>query len=189
MAGAYELVPTVHSDERGQFHEWFRADVLRELTGRSFSPHADAIAQGNASVSHAGTLRGIHFAQVPPGQAKYVTCFTGAVLDVVVDLRTGSPTFGQWDSVVLDDVERRCVWIPEGLGHAFLALDDNSLVSYLCSTGYSPGREHAITPFDTTIGVEWPTHDRHGTPLSYRLSDRDRAAQTLTEARAAGILA
>jgi dTDP-4-dehydrorhamnose 3,5-epimerase len=188
VAGAHEIVPTVHGDDRGRFHEWFRADVLRELTGQAFSLHSDSIAQANASLSRAGTLRGIHFAQVPPGQAKYVTCFTGAVLDVVVDLRPTSPTFGRWDSVLLDDVDHRCVWIPEGLGHAFVALDDDSLVSYLCSTGYSPGREHTITPFDATIGVDWPTHDRHGRPLTYHLSDRDRTAQTLAEARAAGIL-
>ena len=188
VAGAHEIVPTVHGDDRGRFHEWFRADVLRELTGHTFSLHSDSIAQANASLSRAGTLRGIHFAQVPPGQAKYVTCFAGAVLDVVVDLRPDSPTFGHWDSVLLDDVDHRCIWIPEGLGHAFLALDDDSLVSYLCSTGYAPGREHTITPFDTTIGIDWPTEDRHGRPLTYHLSERDRAAQTLTEARAAGIL-
>jgi dTDP-4-dehydrorhamnose 3,5-epimerase len=188
VAGAFEIVPTVHADDRGRFHEWFRADVLNGLTGTGFSLHSDSIAQANASLSRAGTLRGIHFAEVPPGQAKYVTCFTGAVLDVVVDLRVDSPTFGQWDSVLLDDVDHRSVWVPEGLGHAFVSLDDNSLVSYLVSTGYSPGREHTITPFDTTIGVDWPTEDRHGRPLTYHLSDRDRSAQTLREARAAGIL-
>lgn len=188
MPGAFEISPVVHGDDRGSFHEWYRADVLRTLSGTDFSLHSDSVAQANCSLSQAGTLRGIHFAQVPPGQAKYVTCFAGAVLDVVVDLREGSPTFGQWDSVLLDDVDRRCIWVPEGLGHAFVALADGSLVSYLVSTGYDPAREHTITPFDPSIGVEWPTEDRDGRPLSYQLSDRDRDGQTLEEARAAGLL-
>jgi len=139
-------------------------------------------------VSRAGSLRGIHFAQVPPGQAKYVTCFVGAVLDVVVDLRTGSPTYGAWDSVVLDDVDRRCVYLPEGLGHAFVALADGSLVSYLVSTGYDPAREHAVDPFDPEIGIEWPTRDRDGRPLELTLSDKDRAAPSLAEVRDRGLL-
>jgi len=188
VPGAFEISPVVHGDDRGSFHEWYRADVLRTLSGTDFSLHSDSVAQANCSLSQAGTLRGIHFAQVPPGQAKYVTCFAGAVLDVVVDLREGSPTFGQWDSVLLDDVDRRCIWVPEGLGHAFVALADGSLVSYLVSTGYDPAREHTITPFDPSIGVEWPTEDRDGRPLSYQLSDRDRDGQTLEEARAAGLL-
>jgi len=188
VPGAFEISPVVHGDDRGSFHEWYRADVLRTLSGTDFSLHSDSVAHAYCSLSQAGTLRGIHFAQVPPGQAKYVTCFAGAVLDVVVDLREGSPTFGQWDSVLLDDVDRRCIWVPEGLGHAFVALADGSLVSYLVSTGYDPAREHTITPFDPSIGVEWPTEDRDGRPLSYQLSDRDRDGQTLEEARAAGLL-
>src|SRR3712207_3139881 len=139
VVGAYVISPVVHGDHRGSFHEWYRADVLDELTGAGFAANAPTIAQANASVSRAGSLRGIHFAEVPPGQAKYVTCFAGAVLDVVVDLRTGSPTYGAWDTAVLDDVDRRCVYIPEGLGHAFVALADGALVSYLVSTPYDPG--------------------------------------------------
>ena len=188
LAGAFELTPVVHGDERGSFHEWFRADVLRSLTGTGFSAFSESVAQGNASLSRAGTLRGIHFSQVPPGQAKYVTCFTGAVLDVVVDLREDSPTFAHWDSVLLDDVDRRSVWVPEGFGHAFLALADGSLVTYLVSTGYDPAREHTISPFDPTIGVQWPTVGRDGRELSYELSPRDRDAQSLEQARLAGLL-
>ena len=85
-------------------------------------------------MSAPGVLRGIHFSDVPPGQAKYVTCVAGAVLDVVVDIRVGSPTFGQWDSVLLDDVDRREIYLAEGLGHAFMSLADGSTVVYLCST-------------------------------------------------------
>lgn len=188
VAGAFVVSPVVHADARGSFHEWYRADLLEVVTGAGFAPHSPAIAQANCSVSRAGSLRGIHFAEVPPGQAKYLTCLVGSVLDVVVDLRTGSPTYGGWDSVLLDDVDRRCVYVPEGLGHAFVALADGSVVSYLVSTGYDPGREHGIDPFDPELGIDWPTHDRDGRPLELTLSDRDRAAPTLAQARARGLL-
>src|ERR687890_2008338 len=181
VGGALVVSPVVHGDQRGSFHEWYRADVLEEVTGGGFGTYAPTIAQGNCSVSRKGSLRGIHFAQVPPGQAKYVTCFAGAVLDVVVDLRTGSPTYGAWGSVLLDDVDRRCVYVSEGLGHGFVSLADGSLVSYLVSTGYSPEREHGIDPFDPEIGVEWPTQDRDGRPLELTLSDKDRGAQSLAQ--------
>lgn len=188
VAGAFELSPAVHGDDRGHFYEWYRADVLEDLTGDGFAMHSSGIAQANVSLSKAGTLRGIHFAQVPPGQAKYVTCLAGAVLDVVVDLRLDSPTFGAWEGVLLDPSRPRCVYIPEGLGHAFVALADDSLVTYLCSTPYTPSREHTVTPFDPAIGVEWPELDLHGRPMEFLLSERDRSAPTLEEARAQGLL-
>ena len=188
VGGAWVFSPVVRSDARGSFHEWYRADLLAEVTGGGFAPHSPLVAQANCSVSRAGSLRGIHFAQVPPGQAKYVTCFSGAVLDVVVDLRTGSPTYGAWDAVLLDDLDRRCLYVPEGLGHAFVALADGSLVSYLVSTAYAPEREHGIDPFDPEIGISWPTQDRDGRPLALTLSDKDRAAPTLAEVRASGLL-
>ena len=188
VSGAYVVSPEVHLDRRGSTHEWYRADVLDEVTGGGFATHAASVAQANCSVSRAGTLRGIHFAQVPPGQAKYVTCLVGAVLDVVVDLRTASPTYGAWDSVLLDDVDRRCLYVPEGLGHAFVALADGSVVSYLLSTRYDPAREHGIDPFDPEIGIVWPTEDREGRPLELTMSDRDRAAPSLAEVRGLGLL-
>ena len=147
MPGAYEVVPAVHADGRGAFLEWFRADRFHEATG-----HAFTLAQANASVSAAGTLRGVHFADLPPSQAKWVTCLHGAVLDVVVDIRVGSPTYGKWDAVRLDDAEHRAVYLSEGLGHAFMALEDASVVSYLCSAPYAPGREHGINPLDPRLG-------------------------------------
>ena len=127
-------------------------------------------------------LRGVHFADVPPGQAKYVTCLSGSVLDVVIDIRVGSPTFGAWDSVLLDTVDRRVIYLPEGMGHAFLSLEDASTVVYLCSTGYNPTGEHGINPIDPALGVEWPADI---TPL---LSDKDREAPTLAEAEELGLL-
>ena len=105
------------------------------------------------------------------------------MFDVVVDIRTGSPTFGTWDAVVLDDRTHRSVYLSEGLGHAFLALEDNSTVMYLCSAGYAPGREHTINALDPALNIAWPTI--HGQPS---LSERDRQAPTLAQVQAAGLL-
>jgi dTDP-4-dehydrorhamnose 3,5-epimerase len=176
VPGAWEITPTVHEDERGVFFEWFADREFTAMTG-----HRLNLRQANTSVSSAGVLRGLHFAQLPPSQAKYVTCLRGAVLDVVVDIRVGSPTFGRWDSVLLDDRDHRSVYLSEGLAHGFVALQDDSTVSYLCSAGYSPDREYTICPTDPAIGVDWPVTDP-------TLSDRDAAAPTLAEVRATGLL-
>ncbi|MFT4126238.1 MAG: dTDP-4-dehydrorhamnose 3,5-epimerase [Gordonia sp. (in: high G+C Gram-positive bacteria)] len=183
IAGAWELTPLLHGDDRGLFTEAFKATVLSELIGHRFD-----LAQVNLSVSAAGVLRGVHFADVPPGQAKYVTCVAGAVLDVIVDIRVGSPTFGAHDTVLLDDTDRRAVYLSEGLGHAFCALADGSTVTYLCSTGYHPAREHGINPLDADLGIEWPTTGRDGSPLTYERSPKDMAAPGLFAARDAGLL-
>lgn len=183
VAGAWELTPRQHDDDRGTFLEWFKAEQLASLVGTPLDPQ-----QANMSVSAAGVVRGIHFADVPPGQAKYVTCVHGAVLDVVVDLRTDSPTFGSWDAVLLDDVDRRAVYLSEGLGHGFMSLEDGSTVVYLCSTGYAPGREHGVDPWDKDLAISWPTQDRAGNPLTPRLSEKDAAAPSLASARESGLL-
>lgn len=183
VPGAWEITPRQFGDPRGVFLEWFKDAPFAEHAG-----HALELAQANLSVSAAGVVRGIHFADVPPGQAKYVTCARGAVLDVVVDIRVGSPTFGQWDSVLLDDVDRRAIYLAEGLGHAFMSLEDDSTVLYLCSTGYAPGREHGIHPLDPTVGITWPTAARDGSPLAPLLSDKDSAAPSLAQALADGLL-
>lgn len=183
IAGAWEITPTQFGDPRGVFLEWFKESVFSDAVG-----HPLDLAQANCSVSAAGVLRGIHFADVPPGQAKYVTCVKGSVLDVVVDIRVGSPTFGQWDSVLLDDVDRRAIYLQEGLGHAFASLEDDSTVVYLCSAGYAPGREHGVNPLDPEIGIEWPATTRTGSPLEFVLSEKDTAAPSLAEAAASGLL-
>ena len=183
VPGAWEITPQKFGDPRGVFLEWFKADAFSEALG-----HPLDLQQANCSVSAAGVLRGIHFADVPPGQAKYVTCAKGAVLDVVVDIRVGSPTFGRWDSVLLDDVDRRAIYLGEGLGHAVMSLEDDSTVLYLCSTGYSPGREHGIHPLDPEVGIAWPTVGRDGAALTPLLSDKDLAAPSLREAAAQGLL-
>ncbi|AWK10277.1 dTDP-4-dehydrorhamnose 3,5-epimerase [Streptomyces spongiicola] len=177
IEGAWVDTPRVFEDRRGRFHEWFREDRFRAVTG-----HTMPLGQANCSRSVRGTLRGVHYAAVPPGQAKYVTCVSGAVLDVVVDLRTGSPTFGTWEAVRLDDREHRAVYLSEGLGHAFMALDEDSTVVYLCSEPYAPEREFGIHPLDPELAVDWPRG------LTPRLSDKDAAAPTLAEAERLGLL-
>jgi len=176
---AYEITPRQFGDERGVFLEWYRFDALEEAIGHRFE-----IVQANTSVSKRGSVRGIHFADVPPSQAKYVTATHGAVLDYIIDIRVGSPTFGTWDSVLLDDVDRRAVYISEGLGHCFVALTEGATVSYLVSSTFNPGREHGINPLDPEIGLVFPPEA--GELL---LSAKDTDAPTLAEAAASGLLA
>lgn len=178
IPGAWELTPNQHSDERGMFFEWFTDREFTTLTGHGFD-----LRQANCSVSTAGVLRGLHFAQLPPGQAKYVTCLSGSVFDVAVDIRVGSPTFGHWDAVLLDGKDRRSIYLSAGLAHGFLALEDDSTVMYLCSAEYDPAREHTISATDPAIGIDWPLVGAG--PV---LSERDGAAQTLAQAQAAGLL-
>jgi dTDP-4-dehydrorhamnose 3,5-epimerase len=177
VPGAWEFTPQLHADSRGLFFEWFKDPEFTAFAGHRFDLH-----QANCSVSSAGVLRGVHFAQLPPSQAKYVTCLRGSVFDVVVDIRVGSPTFGRWDAVRLDDRARRSTYVSEGLGHAFLALEDDSTVMYLCSAGYDPSREHTINALDPALGIEWPA------PEGLVMSERDRVAPTLEQVRAAGLL-
>ena len=183
IPGAFSVTPQQHRDDRGVFLEWFRSDRFVEQTGHRFT-----IAQANCSVSAAGTIRGIHFAQLPPSQAKYVACPSGAILDVVVDIRVGSPTFGQWDAVLLDDQDRKALYLAEGLGHAFIALQDGTVVNYLCSTPYAPGREHGVHPLDPAIGIDWPTVGRDGSPLTHSLSPKDDEAPPLADLVDSGLL-
>ena len=178
VPGVWEITPQVYTDSRGLLFEWFTDSAFTEFAGHRFD-----LRQANCSVSSAGVLRGVHFEQLPPSQAKYVTCLHGSVYDVVVDIRVGSPTFGNWDAAVLDDQHRRSVYISEGLGHAFLALDDNSTVMYLCSAAYTPDREHTINALDPALDIAWPA--AVGEPI---MSDRDRDAPTLAQVQAAGLL-
>ncbi|MFJ3333891.1 dTDP-4-dehydrorhamnose 3,5-epimerase [Streptomyces sp. NPDC086766] len=177
IEGAWVDTPRVFTDSRGRFHELFKDEQFHESTGRRLG-----LAQANCSRSVLGTLRGIHYASVPPGQAKYVTCVRGAVLDVVVDIRAGSPSFGKWEAVRLDDSTHRSVYLSEGLGHAFMALEHDSTVVYLCSEGYAPDREYGIDPLDPALGIAWPEN------LTPRLSPKDAAAPTLEEAERKGLL-
>ncbi|GAA2733363.1 dTDP-4-dehydrorhamnose 3,5-epimerase [Pedococcus aerophilus] len=178
IADAYEITPRQFPDDRGVFLESFRGDLLAEHLG-----HRPHVVQTNVSVSSRGTVRGIHFADVPPSQAKYITALSGSLVDFVVDIRVGSPTFGQWEAVLLDTVDRRAVYLPEGMGHAFAALEDDTTAMYLVTAPYNPGREHGLHPLDPQIGLELP--EGMQAPL---LSAKDAAAPTLAEAAEQGLL-
>ena len=174
---AYAYTPRAFPDERGLFVAPFQEEAVLATAG-----HPMRVTQTNHSVSKRGTIRGVHFADTPPGQAKYVYCPAGSLLDVIVDLRTGSPTYGQWDSVLLDAKEFRAVYVAEGLGHAFVALEDNTAMAYLCSEPYNPSGEHGISPLDPALDLPWPAD------LTPIVSEKDRNAPTLAEAEAQGIL-
>jgi dTDP-4-dehydrorhamnose 3,5-epimerase len=176
IEGVWSFTPVLRPDDRGVFLESFKASEIETAIGHPFT-----LKQMNISSSRAGTVRGIHFADVPPSQAKYVQCFSGRILDVVVDIRVGSPTFGAWDAIELDDVSRQGLYISEGLGHAFCALSDEVTVGYLCSEPYAPSREHGIHPTDAALAMPWPD-------LDIVLSPKDAAAPTLAEALVAGLL-
>jgi dTDP-4-dehydrorhamnose 3,5-epimerase len=177
IAGAWVFTPRIHCDNRGTFHEWFVGAELDSAAGYRFG-----LSQANCSVSSRGVVRGIHFTDTPPGQAKYVACVSGAILDVVVDVRVGSPTFGRHEAVRLDEQTGRAVFLAEGLGHSFMALTENAVVVYLCSTPYAPAIEHGVNPLDPAIGIAWPGADP---PV---LSAKDAAAPSLAEAEQAGLL-
>jgi dTDP-4-dehydrorhamnose 3,5-epimerase len=176
IEGVWEFTPTLRPDDRGVFLESFKSSELRAALGHEFT-----LEQMNISVSRIGTVRGIHFADVPPGQAKYVQCFAGRILDIVVDIRVGSPTFGSWDAIELDDTTRNALYIAEGLGHAFCALTDSVTIGYLCSEPFAPSREHGIHPLDPDLALPWPGDGR-------LLSPKDAEAPTLAEALADGLL-
>lgn len=175
---SFEITPIQRSDDRGVFLEWYRFDLLAEAVG-----HPLDLRQANSSVSKKGVVRGIHFADIPQGQAKYVTAMHGAVLDFVIDIRVGSPTFGHWDTVRLDTVDRKAIYIAEGLGHAFVALTPDATVSYLVSDTYNATKEHGINPLDERVALVFP--DEAGELL---LSPKDTDAPSLDEAAASGLL-
>lgn len=169
--GVYEIETQIFPDERGLFLEIFRADHLEKAIGHAFD-----LRQANISVSNRGVLRGLHFADIPKGQAKYVTVPRGAILDFVVDIRVGSPTFGQTVTVEVNDAKRNAVYLAEGLGHAFLSLEDNTVVNYLVSDIYRPEREHGINPLDPEIQLPIPADFG---PLN--ISEKDLAAPDLKD--------
>lgn len=171
IEGCLTTTPRIFSDSRGDFFEWFQESTFQNATGQKFD-----LVQANCSISKKGVIRGIHSAKVPPGQAKYVTCFSGSVLDVMVDLRKGSPTFGAWESIEINSREPRVVYLPNGIGHAFMALEDNSIFAYLCDQKYNPENEFAINPFDETLNIDWPktiekiVSEKDATALSFEES-------------------
>ncbi|MBP2707908.1 dTDP-4-dehydrorhamnose 3,5-epimerase family protein [Microbispora sp. RL4-1S] len=178
VTGAYEFVPEVFPDDRGTFASPYQEGAFAAAVGRPLFP----VAQVSRNVSRRGVVRGVHYTLVPPGTAKYVYCAAGRVLDMVVDLRVGSPTFARWEAVELAGDTARAVYLPPGAGHAFAALEDDTVVCYLLSTEYRKENELTLSVYDEEIGLALPA----GTP--HVLSERDRAAPTLAEAAALGLL-
>jgi dTDP-4-dehydrorhamnose 3,5-epimerase len=168
LDGPVLLAPDIHGDERGFFMETFRANVWAEHG-------VDAtFVQDNHSRSRRGTVRGIHF-QTVPGQGKLVRCARGTVWDVIVDLRGGSPTFGEWEAFELDDAGAHQLWIPIGFGHGFCVLSETADFVYKCTSYYDADTEAGIAFDDPEVGIAWPD----GLELLY--SERDRTAPRLSQ--------
>src|ERR1700733_535442 len=148
LRGPIFLAPTVHGDERGFFLESYRLAALAELGVE------DVFVQDNHSRSREGVVRGMHF---QPGQAKLVRCVRGAIFDVVVDIRPGSPQFGEWEGVVLDDIEHNFLFCPDGFAHGFCVLSEIADVTYKVSTYYDPELEGGFAFDDPRVGIDWPT--------------------------------
>ena len=175
LTGAWLMEPKVLRDARGSsFYEVLRESVLRESSRRTLQ-----IAQVSCSVSRRGVVRRIHYTNVQPGQDKYVTCVYGAVVDITVDLRVGSPT---WPVGDISSTTRRAAYITAGLGHGFAVLREEATLVYFCSSEYAPGQERCVSPFDTELAIAWPFSQER------IVSDRDASAPTLAEARQLGQL-
>jgi len=178
IEGVWLAESPVWSDDRGFFREWFKSEDVKAATGQYFG-----IEQANISLSSSGTLRGIHYSIAPRGQAKWITCVSGSIQDVIVDIRSDSKTFGQWIDIELKGDSGKAVLISEGLGHGFLALEDNTAVAYLVSTAFSPTDEFEINPLDENIGIKW------GLDLnSLKLSDKDKMAPSLIDLTSRGLV-
>ena len=171
MSGPLVITPKRHEDHRGFFSEIFRLSALEEAAGCALS-----FVQDNLSLTRtAGTIRGLHFQAPPHAQGKLVRCARGRIIDVAVDIRGGSPTFGQWHAEELSGDNGRQFWIPPGFAHGFRTLTPDCEVAYKCTAYYAPGFDRAIAWDDPDIGVDWgPGLDR---PI---LSDKDKNAPRLS---------
>jgi dTDP-4-dehydrorhamnose 3,5-epimerase len=150
IAGVWLHTPKVWPDDRGTFHEVFKLSLISEQLGRDFQ-----VKQVNQSTSAAGVIRGIHWTDSPEGQAKYVSCPKGAIWDVVVDLRPESASYGQWDARILSEENGQSLLISEGIGHAFLALEDGTVANYLCSSEFNPAADKTINPLDSRLAISF----------------------------------
>lgn len=171
IEGAWLAESPVWSDDRGFFREWFKSESIKQVAGRDFK-----VEQANISSSTKGTVRGIHYSLTAKGQAKWVTCVSGLIKDVIVDIRSNSKTYGKWIEVQLSGTSGNAVLIGKGLGHGFASLAEVSTVVYLISSPFSPSDEFEINPLDPAIGINW------GLPLSkLKISDKDKNAPMLEE--------
>jgi dTDP-4-dehydrorhamnose 3,5-epimerase len=164
--------PRVHSDERGYFVETFRQDIFEDFLGFKVN-----FCQDNESKSSRGVLRGLHYQLAPFAQSKLVRVIQGAVLDVAVDIRKGSPTFGKSVSVKLTGKNKRQLFIPRGFAHAFVVLEDDTIFSYKVDNYYSPENDRGILFQDKALGIDWQI-----APLELQLSDKDKQQSLLKDA-------
>lgn len=176
IAGLYLLETPVHADERGLFREWYREDELLDV-GVSFQ-----LAQANLSRSRGNVVRGMHYSLATEGQAKIVTCVSGALDDVVVDVRVGSPTFGLIEIISLDESAGVAVVVPAGVAHGFVVTSDVATLAYLLSSRYDAHTECEFHPLDPDVAIRW---NLSGPPI---LSERDAQAATLAQRQASGQL-
>ena len=176
ISGSWKIEFQKFDDNRGFFYESFKEEDFKKLIGRNLN-----IKQTNTSSSSKGSVRGIHYALVPPSQAKLVQCQRGSIKDYVIDIRVGSPTYGQFEEIELNENSASAVFIEEGLAHAFVALENQTVVTYFVTEKYNPEREKGINPFDKTLNVIWPD-------LELILSEKDKQASSLEEAKNQGLL-
>ena len=176
ISGSWKIEFQKFDDNRGFFYESFKEEDFKNQIGRNLN-----IKQTNTSSSSKGSVRGIHYALVPPSQAKLVQCQRGSIKDYVIDIRVGSPTFGQFEEIELNEKSASAVFIEEGLAHAFVALENQTVVTYFVTEKYNPEREKGINPFDKTLNVKWPDID-------LILSEKDKQAISLEEANNQGLL-
>jgi dTDP-4-dehydrorhamnose 3,5-epimerase len=178
IAGAYLVTHKVFPDERGLFREWFKSEEIRAIDS-TFS-----VQQANYSQSKQWVIRGIHYSLAPQGQAKVVTCASGAIVDVLVDLRIGSPTYLKVDYIHLAEDSGEVVFIPSGVGHGFVVTSNLASVVYLTSSGYSPEYEKIICPSDPDLGIDWPL----GLGEVPIISKQDKGGQKMSSASEANLL-
>lgn len=181
IEGAWLAESPIWSDERGFFRQWFKSEDVLASTGIDFETQ-----QANISQSQRGVIRGIHYSLAPQGQAKWITCVQGSLLDVVVDIRPNSSTYKKYVVVDLKGNEGRAILIGAGLGHGFLALEDNTIISYLLSSTYSPEFEFEIKPTDADLNINW--HLELIGDVGVVVSPKDAQAPTLAERLAEGKL-
>jgi dTDP-4-dehydrorhamnose 3,5-epimerase len=181
IQGAWLAESSVWPDERGLFREWFKRDEIRNSTGIDFD-----VKQANFSVSNKSVIRGIHYSLAPEGQAKWITCVSGSIIDVVVDLRPKSLTFKKVEYIELESGDGKALLIGSGLGHGFLSREDNSGITYLLSSPYAPNYEYDISPIDLELGIKWQKGNSN--EVNFVMSKKDLSAPSLNARIAEGKL-
>ena len=181
IKGAYLARFPVHEDKRGNFQEWFKSTTFNKLDIPIFT-----VNQANISKSKKGIIRGIHYSLSENGQAKWITCITGSILDIIVDLRQSSPTFMKWISVEINSSSGQCILVSQGLGHGFKSLENDTTISYLLSSEFSPQKEFSISPFDNDLKIDWKINPE----VAYAdiLSEKDLNAPSLADQKNLNLL-